>query len=67
MTGLESFFFIIGLVFGGLAGMIAFLITLNEWHKHQFTGWKLWREPLVRGIFTFVFFFALSMLIGWAL
>lgn len=67
MTQLESFFLIIGLVFGGLAGLIAFFITFIEWQKHQFVGWKLWKEPLMRGLFTFVFFLVLSLLIGWAL
>jgi hypothetical protein len=59
------FFFVIGLVFGGLAGLIAFFITYNEWRKHKFTGWPLWREALTRGFFTFMFFFLLSLAIGW--
>lgn len=67
MTQLESFFFIIGIAFGGLAGLIAFLITLNEWSKHKFTGWKLWGEPLFRGVVTFLIFFGLAMLMGYAL
>ena len=64
---LVNFFFIIGLTFGALAGLIAFLITLVEWQKHGFKGAQLWGEPLKRGIFTFVFFFVISMLIGYLL
>lgn len=57
----------IGVVFGFLAGLIAFLITYDEWQKHLFVGWELWREPLVRGLFTFVVFVVLSVVIGFLL
>ena len=57
--------FLIGLVFGFLAGLIAFLITYGEWQKHKFTGWQLWREALLSGSFTFVFFLASSIIIGY--
>lgn len=64
---LIEFFIGIGVVFGLLAGLIAFLITYDEWQKHLFVGWKLWREPLVRGLFAFVVFFVLSVVIGFLL
>lgn len=57
----------IGVVFGLLAGLIAFLITYDEWQKHLFVGRELWREPLVRGLFTFAVFFILSVVIGFIL
>lgn len=54
----------IGLIFGFLAGLVAFLITLNEW-IHHYQGWK---EPvkmsLRTGLLTFAFFFGLSILLG---
>lgn len=62
-----TLFAIIGLIFGSLAALIAFLITYNEWQKHQFKGWALWREPLMRALFTFGFFFLLSLAIGFVL
>jgi hypothetical protein len=59
------FFLYIGAIFGFLAALIAFFITYIEWRRHKFTGWKLWREALIRATFTFAFFFLLSVAIGW--
>ncbi|HUY62357.1 MAG TPA: hypothetical protein VMV50_01010 [Candidatus Paceibacterota bacterium] len=64
---LTSFFLIIGGTFGFLAACIAFLITFQEYRKHKFEGWRLWREALTVATFTFVFFFGLSLLIGYML
>jgi hypothetical protein len=64
---LFSFFLIIGTVFGFLAALIAFLITFQEYRKHEFKGWDLWREALSVGFFTFAFFLGLSFLIGYVL
>jgi hypothetical protein len=61
---LSSFFFIVGITFGTLAALIAFLITYLEYRKHKFEGWRLWREALTVGVFTFVIFVGLSLLIG---
>jgi hypothetical protein len=63
---IELFIFV-GTVFGFLAGLIAFGITYIEWQKHQYTGWELWREPLRRALFTFLFFFLLSAGLGFIL
>lgn len=60
-------FVLLGAIFGFLAGLIAFLITLDEWRKHRFSGWRLWREPLHRGALAFVFFFLLSIALGYIL
>ncbi|HUO55845.1 MAG TPA: hypothetical protein VMU27_00185 [Candidatus Paceibacterota bacterium] len=60
-------FILLGVIFGFLAGLIAFLITFNEWKKHTFEGWQLWREPLARGLVTFLFFFLLSIALGFIL
>jgi hypothetical protein len=61
---IELFFFV-GIFFGFLAGLIAFLITLNEWKSHGFKGWELWGEPLKRGIATWAFFLLLSVALGY--
>jgi hypothetical protein len=58
-------FIVVGFVFGFLAAGMAFGITYIEWEKHKFTGWDLWREPLRRGVFTFVFFLLLSIGVGY--
>jgi hypothetical protein len=56
-----------GLIFGFLGGLIAFLITLNEWKSHGFKGWELWGEPLKRGLGTWIFFVVLSVAIGFVI
>jgi hypothetical protein len=62
-----AIFILIGAVFGTLAGLTAFLITFVEWKRHTFKGWRLWHEPLARGILAFVFFFLLSVALGYVL
>jgi hypothetical protein len=60
-------FLLIGVIFGVLAACAAFLITYNEYYKHGFRGAPLYKESLRPGIFTFVFFVCLSLLIGYLL
>jgi len=57
----------IGAMFGLLAALIAFLITWNEYQKHKFRGKRLFMEALRAGLFTFVVFLLLSLLIGFIL
>lgn len=64
---LFSFFLIIGGTFGFLAACIAYLITFLEYRKHAFEGWRLYQEALIVAIFTFAFFFGISLLIGYVL
>jgi hypothetical protein len=60
-------FVVIGLGFAPLAGLVALLMTLNEWQRHGLRGWALWREPLLRGVAAFLFFFLLSIALGYVL
>ena len=60
-------FIIIGLTFAPLAAAIAFLITYQEYRKHKFEGWKLWKPSLQAALFTFAIFFGLALLIGYLL
>lgn len=64
---LFQFFILIGAIFGFLAGLSAFLITLNEWTHHYSDA----RKPIVlalrTGLFAFGFFFLLSIAIGFAM
>ena len=64
---LLALFVIVGVVFGFLGALIAFLITYEQYRKHRCVGWPLWREPLVRGLFAFAFFFLLAVLLGYTL
>jgi H+/Cl- antiporter ClcA len=57
----------IGVVFGFLAALMAFLITWNEYQKHKFRGKRLFMEAFRAGLFTFVVFLSLSLLIGFIL
>jgi hypothetical protein len=56
--------FVIGLVFAVLAGAIAFLITYQEYRRHSYEGWKLWRPSLNAAVFAFAFFLLLSLVLG---
>jgi len=58
------FSIVIGIVFGFLAALAAFVITYNEYEKHKFTGKRLFKKAFQSGIFTFFVFLFLSLLSG---
>ena len=58
---------IIGLTFSPIAAIMAFLITYNEYRRHYSTETKPRKMALEVAIVTFVFFLALSVVIGWLL
>jgi H+/Cl- antiporter ClcA len=58
------FSIVIGIVFGFLAALMAFVITWHEYEKHKFTGKRIFKEAFQSAIFTFVVFLFLSLLIG---
>jgi hypothetical protein len=64
---MDTLFIGIGIVFGILAGLVAFLITLNEWSHHYQTR----REPIAlalrAGLFAFAVFFLISAALGFAM
>jgi integral membrane sensor domain MASE1 len=55
---------IVGSAFGVLAGAMAFLITFDEYRKHQMARRRLWEESLKAGAFSFVVFLLLSVAAG---
>jgi hypothetical protein len=55
---------ILGVVFGLLAGSMAFLITFDEYRKHRMAGWRLWKSALTTGAFAFGVFMLLSLVAG---
>jgi hypothetical protein len=55
---------ILGTAFGLLAGAMAFLITFDEYRKHQMAGWHLWKGALTTGAFAFGVFMMLSLAAG---
>jgi len=58
---------IIGLTFSPIAAIMAFLIAYNEYQHHYPTKTKPRKMALEVAIVTFVFFLALSVVIGWLL
>jgi uncharacterized protein YybS (DUF2232 family) len=62
-----AFSIIIGIVFGFLAALMAFVITWHEYEKHKFAGKRLFKEAFQAAIFTFVVFLLLSLLVGFLL
>ena len=55
---------VVGAIFGLLAGVMSFLIVFDEYRKHQFSGWRLWKEGLVAGAFALVVFLLMSLAAG---
>ena len=58
-----SFLFIVGIGCGLLAGIMAYLITYNE-YQHHFKGKRVFDESLKSGVVAFVFFMILTIVIG---
>jgi len=58
---------VLGIIFGFLAALIAFVITWHEYEKHKFTGKRLFKAAFQAAIFTFVVFLLLSFIIGFLL
>ena len=61
------FSIVIGIVFGLLAALMAFVITWHEYEKHKFTVKRLFKEAFQSAIFTFAVFLILSFIIGFIL
>lgn len=64
-------FVLIGAVFGLVGAAMAFLIVADEYRKHRFKGWRLWKEGLLAGALAFAVLLLLSLaagvwLRGWA-
>lgn len=58
---------LIGIVFGAVASLMAFLIVFNEYQRHRLGRGRIWRESLAAGAVAFIVFVALSLIAGyWA-
>jgi len=64
---LRSLFLSIGIIFGFFASLMAYLITYGEWMHHYPTKKKPRKMAMETAIFTFVFFFLLSIIEGYLL
>jgi len=54
----------IGIVFGFIAALMAFVITWHEYAKHKLTKERLLKETFKSAIFAFIIFLFLSILVG---
>ena len=59
--------FSLGVLFSFIASIMAFLITYSEYSKHFKEARMAFRVALQTGIVTFLFFCALSLVVGLAL
>lgn len=55
---------LLGVTFGSLAAVMAFLIVFDVYAKHQLSGPRLWKEGLAAGAFAFAVFLLLSLAAG---
>ncbi len=55
---------VIGVFFGSIAAIMAFLIIYNEYQKHRLERGRLWKEALSGALVTFIFFLVLAILVG---
>ncbi len=57
-------FLILGLIFGALGCFAAFFITYEEYKHHFNDKKKILKHSLETGVFAFVVFLAISILVG---
>ena len=55
---------IIGLIFGSLGALMAYLITYKEWMHHYQSPKIPRRMALETAVFTFVFFLVVCLIVG---
>jgi maltodextrin utilization protein YvdJ len=59
---------LIGIFFGIVAALAAFLIIYSEFQRHRLARWRLWKEALSGALVAFVVFVVLSVIVGfWTL
>lgn len=67
MNHVMDVFILLGILFGSVAAVMAFLITYDEWQSHRFASPILRRkESVLSAVRAFFFFLALAILIGYA-
>ena len=64
---LTNLFLGIGLIFGAIAALMAYLITYNEWIHHYTTKKEPRKIALEAAVFAFLFFFLMSLFTGFIL
>ncbi len=62
-----TLFTVIGLIFGFLAGLMAFLIAYNEYRRHFTHGKAPLLHSIRTAVFTFAVMFVLTLAVGYVL
>jgi hypothetical protein len=57
--------FVVGMIFGLLGAIMAFLIFYDEYRKHMLGRARLWKEALSGAAVTFCVFLLLSAILGY--
>ena len=65
MNQVFSLMILVGLIFGSLGAVMAYLITYSEWIHHYPDKKRPRKMALETAIFTFIFFMAITLLVGW--
>ncbi len=61
----DTIMLVLGTIFGIIASAMAYLITYEEYRKHQFPKQRLIKTSLQSALFTFLFFLILSLILGY--
>ena len=64
MTQTFYLLLVIGVLFGSLGALMAYLITYKEWIHHYPSPKIPRRMALETALFTFIFFLAVAMIVG---
>jgi hypothetical protein len=58
---------LVGLGFGVMAAMLAFVISYEAYRRQQFVSTRIWRESLTAAAFAFTVFLVASIFLGYLL
>jgi hypothetical protein len=58
---------LLGLSFGLLAALLAFVISFEAYRRQQFASARIWRESLTAAAFAFAVFLVASITLGYLL
>lgn len=58
---------VLGLGFGVLAALLAFVISFEAYRRQQLPTALIWRESLTAAVFAFAFFLVSSIVLGYVL
>jgi len=61
-----AIWFALGIAFGLVAGVCAFVITYREYERHKMARPKLIRHSLSSALFAFLFFLTFALIAGYA-